>query len=900
MNAELLYTSAPQGLKQGSRGFCTVLSTVGMPLNIATKLESLSGYRHLHPSGTPEAARNPVNHSHMKLTVGGRTLSVISRISDYGLDYSKRTNKLAHHIVVDSPMPTCGPAALLGDPSLMRSEWDGICLNIPTPPAIPSLTVEPAHCSLWESMTGDAGWAGVLANGWLNPTNKPIFIVFSEDQSTQLLALIAQAIALLPTAKRWQATFGTYVTNLPPDVDCKVRCVVAGSDEARMASARGVVIDLTRPCGPAPSSEAAAAARNGTCVGARSNVPLSHGSLEVEEQQPPTIGDRVEDSETTDFDPEQPFGTQSVGPPPTIRSGTGRITPSLKQENNNRTIKKILPFIATAVLASFIAIVVLGFVSFKNNLSQLVTVSQSLATTPAPDRVKQTISNEKRDQYENEGGKSSEKTNGLQQKADDAVESSDADKKTGEMTSQPPPDESQKLDPTPTVRLDQKKILVKLSSFYLTYGSDQQKRIPLTAGIPNSLIDATASYQSEDPKEQEIFLELTKDTNRIEWAWEELYESGANWSVLKNQKTSSFIVGSENKPKTKFRAILKIKNAGAFVQKDEWISGVSENSEQTIDYIKLRVIARQLLSSPDDNDVVVDLPDFLPVDYKLSFLGSRKSKSASDEKSNRITFINLRTIFKQSEEEDVFDQWDLSVKHLDAVNKLRDELKDRFIRSSKLFKTACDKYENLPGNIKLSMSIFLLGLQDLLRTNLAEEYKIDYFSSWSPGPLVAWADKNKLPKITEDFSDTEENRIQDVKIDNEANRILLKYWVGKNGKVDGNSREVNWFSLVDDLVDKHKHFLLVKNQVIGKDYFYQAPDGCFAIFRSPEEDKGSNDSKRERLAGKNNFVCEVSLWINVVFDSTITTSDNTGGSHGKPSASPSIGTAEIPFRPTHE
>jgi len=112
MNAELLYTSAPQGLKQGSRGFCTVLSTVGMPLNLATKLESLSGYRHLYPSGTPDASKNPVGCSHLRFTVGGRQISVLSRISDYGLDYSQRTNKLAHHIVVDAPMPACGPAAL--------------------------------------------------------------------------------------------------------------------------------------------------------------------------------------------------------------------------------------------------------------------------------------------------------------------------------------------------------------------------------------------------------------------------------------------------------------------------------------------------------------------------------------------------------------------------------------------------------------------------------------------------------------------------------------------------------------------------------------------------------------------------------------------------------------------
>jgi hypothetical protein len=131
MNAELLYTSAPQGLKQGSRGFCTVLSTVGMPLNLATKLESLSGYRHLYPSGTPDASKNPVGFSHLRFMVGGRHVSVLSRISDYGLDYSQRTNKLAHHIIVDAPLPACGPAALLAEPGVMRDHWDGQCVNLP-------------------------------------------------------------------------------------------------------------------------------------------------------------------------------------------------------------------------------------------------------------------------------------------------------------------------------------------------------------------------------------------------------------------------------------------------------------------------------------------------------------------------------------------------------------------------------------------------------------------------------------------------------------------------------------------------------------------------------------------------------------------------------------------------
>ncbi|MBM3967215.1 MAG: hypothetical protein FJ308_19455, partial [Planctomycetes bacterium] len=238
MSLELLYTSAPQGLKQGSRGFCTVISTVGMPINIAQKLESLSGYRHLYPPNDPKSNRNPVAYSHFRFQVGGRTVSLLSRIADYGLDYSQRTNKIAHHIVAQST-PACGPAALMASPGVMRTAWDGQCETVATGPNLPQLSSSPEVCESWERITGDAGWGGVVANAWMQPSNKPTWIVFSEEQSSQMLELMAESIAILPPSKRWQATFSTYVTTLPPDIDCRVRCVVAGSEEARMAAARG-------------------------------------------------------------------------------------------------------------------------------------------------------------------------------------------------------------------------------------------------------------------------------------------------------------------------------------------------------------------------------------------------------------------------------------------------------------------------------------------------------------------------------------------------------------------------------------------------------------------------------------------------------------------------------------
>ncbi|MFN9594379.1 MAG: hypothetical protein ACK56G_16935, partial [Pirellulaceae bacterium] len=266
MNAELLYTSAPQGLKQGSRGFCTVQSTAGMPINLAMKLESLSGYRHLYPPGDSRASLNPVAWSHLKFSLGGRTVSVLSRIADYGLDSSQRPNKLAHHLVLVAPLPPAGPVTLIQQPGVLRTSWDGKCTTLP-PPMVPGGSAPgPGVCRTWQRLTGDAGWAGMVAQHWMQPRAKPLHLIFAESQSGQLMQLLAESMALLPPSMFWEATFSTYVTSLPPDIDCKVRCLVAGSEEARAIAARHTVIDLTKPNAAAPSGPAVEAARAGRSI----------------------------------------------------------------------------------------------------------------------------------------------------------------------------------------------------------------------------------------------------------------------------------------------------------------------------------------------------------------------------------------------------------------------------------------------------------------------------------------------------------------------------------------------------------------------------------------------------------------------------------------------------------
>lgn len=139
MSQEIIYTSAPQGLRPGSFGFCIVAMTTGMPTPLAERLESLSGYRHVYSPGDPRAVNNPVVHSHVQLKIGAQKYFVLSRLADAGFDYSQRTNKLVHHVALEpSELVAGGPAWVLSQPGYMVTSFSGYSLQSPAPQNVTS------------------------------------------------------------------------------------------------------------------------------------------------------------------------------------------------------------------------------------------------------------------------------------------------------------------------------------------------------------------------------------------------------------------------------------------------------------------------------------------------------------------------------------------------------------------------------------------------------------------------------------------------------------------------------------------------------------------------------------------------------------------------------------------
>jgi hypothetical protein len=292
MSHELLYTSVPKGLRPGAKGFCVVAMTAGMASTMSERLESLSGYRPAFPAGGAQANLNPVNFAHWQLTAGGNAVDVLSRVAFAGLDYSRRSNKFAHHIVVGpGEQGPAGPAWVMRQAGVMESQWSGEPRMIPLGRAVPRGLPPPGPCAAWRALTGDAGWAGVLAGAFVADDERPAYLVFAPGMD--LLPLIDEAIGLLPAPLRWQVTFSTYFTDLPAGLKCAWRCCLAGNDrpsDARRFVNAGLVIDLTRSPGTAPDGPLVRAARTGI---AASVASISSAVTAAADPAPYPVGGRL-------------------------------------------------------------------------------------------------------------------------------------------------------------------------------------------------------------------------------------------------------------------------------------------------------------------------------------------------------------------------------------------------------------------------------------------------------------------------------------------------------------------------------------------------------------------------------------------------------------------------------
>lgn len=280
MAQELIYTSAERGLRPGTRGYCTVAYTRGLKPQTIQVLEGLSAYKSLYAVHDARTTTSPAAVSHYRLSAMGTSLNVLSRVAPTQADHTGRSNKVAHHVLLHPRERVVGgPAALASHPQFFIENWDGPPRLLDEEKAIPKDCGRPdLHAAQWEAMTGDAGWAGILASTVLAPTIMPAFLIF--EPGMDVLPLIDEALALLSPEKRWQVTFNTYFDSLPAQATCAWRCCVPDADALREAkrNPKILVIDLTQPLAPPTESPLVSLARTGGPVPREEEKPVAKES----------------------------------------------------------------------------------------------------------------------------------------------------------------------------------------------------------------------------------------------------------------------------------------------------------------------------------------------------------------------------------------------------------------------------------------------------------------------------------------------------------------------------------------------------------------------------------------------------------------------------------------------
>jgi len=247
MAQELVYTSAPRGLRPGTSGYCTVAYSKGMSPSLIRLLESLSAYRPLYAAHDPRSRNSPVMYTHYRYVVEGKRVHILSRISLTGADHTNRSNKIAHHLVLTpEERPAGGPAWLAMQPGVFFECWEGPPCHLPASRELPQGDYADLTARTWAETAGDAGWAGVLAYAFLRKPNEPAYLLY--DPGAPVLHLLAEALAFIPPEQRWDVTFNTFFSTVPAGTSCRWRCCVRGPDTTRELRRypRALVLDLTQ------------------------------------------------------------------------------------------------------------------------------------------------------------------------------------------------------------------------------------------------------------------------------------------------------------------------------------------------------------------------------------------------------------------------------------------------------------------------------------------------------------------------------------------------------------------------------------------------------------------------------------------------------------------------------
>lgn len=222
---QLVYTSAPRLLEAGKTGFGTVARSRELPASLVAYLERLSSFD--RSAGVSEY------QFYSEYRMGGTRYRIFSRVADCGVDYTRRTNHIAHHLVTaegdeeETRMAASTPAgvlqALAG--AFLRT-WTGN----PTwlqPQELPA--VLPLHGNgSWQQACGQPAYARWLAN---LPKSGCYLTTAKTYSAAQWTELLHEGFLTCPD-HGWGVAFTTAKVSTLRSSDFLICCVDAAQTQA--------------------------------------------------------------------------------------------------------------------------------------------------------------------------------------------------------------------------------------------------------------------------------------------------------------------------------------------------------------------------------------------------------------------------------------------------------------------------------------------------------------------------------------------------------------------------------------------------------------------------------------------------------------------------------------------
>ena len=370
---QLIYTSAPRGLLSGQSGFCTVARSENLRPALVQRLEQISSYHYLRVAEAATASRNPTVSAFRLLDLRGAKYYVLTRIHPCGLDFTARTNHLAHHLIFqpDELTTLTTPAALLrlwpgwvktwqGEPRVLE-EIGSVSFAAVTKTFLPAQT--------WKLLTGDAGRAAGLLE---SECVRGCYLVCPPGSEEQVLELYCETLELLNPEGRfplrpWRYGFTTFLQAEDNPNDFQWRGCQENTPAFRQAVTRSAPMIPLRSV-RVPANDLAKRAREGPKPPPPS-VPTSTASSPS--SSPTSLSLRREPS------------SRSISAPAPLIDGSHDIKPPRSQRPDLLDINFSITSATMARVGIFAAVLVV-LLLVKHYASNRPTEQGNLTTIPSP------------------------------------------------------------------------------------------------------------------------------------------------------------------------------------------------------------------------------------------------------------------------------------------------------------------------------------------------------------------------------------------------------------------------------------------------------------------------------------------------------------------------------------